>query len=111
MCVDVGPVDVDVCYLYLPPCPACGTTLVLCPSLRSLSSSYELALMAADCNVPKTHLQATTGPDAPKWAQAMQDELSILADQNVWDFVPTPTNHNTVRSKWVFKSKEALLAT
>ena len=67
--------------------------------------------MAADCNVPKTHLQATTGPDAPKWAQAMQDELSILADQNVWDFVPTPTNHNTVRSKWVFKSKEALLAT
>ena len=29
---------------------------------------YELALMAADSNEPKTHLQATIGPDAPKWA-------------------------------------------
>ena len=66
---------------------------------------YELALIAADANEPKTHLQASTGPDAPQWAKAMQDELQILADQNVWDVVPTPANRNIVGSKWVFKIK------
>jgi len=56
---------------------------------------YELALMAADSHEPSTY----QGPDAPKWDQAMQAELKILADQNVWDVVTTPANRNIVGSK------------
>jgi len=66
---------------------------------------YELALMAADFHEPNTYQQAKIGPDASKWDQARQAELKILADQNVWDVVPTPANRDIIGSKWVYKIK------
>ena len=49
--------------------------------LRLCAQAYNIFfyfLKYADANEPKTHLQASTGPDAPKWAKAMQHELQIL---------------------------------
>jgi hypothetical protein len=65
----------------------------------------ELALMAVDSQEPSNYKQAIACSDAPKWSDAMKDELKILMDQGVWEVVPTPANHNIVGSRWVFKIK------
>lgn len=65
----------------------------------------DLALLASDTKEPQTYAQAISCSDSPRWFQAMRAELSVLADQGVWEVVPTPLNHNIVGSKWVFKDQ------
>jgi len=54
---------------------------------------------------PRTHNQAISCSDAPKWLQAMQEELDLLKDQNAWTIVPEPKNRNIVGCRWVYKIK------
>jgi len=44
----------------------------------------------------RTHNQAISCSDAPKWFQAMQEELDLLKGQNVWTIFPEPKNRNIV---------------
>ena len=54
------------------------------------------ALLTTEEYEPRTHNQATSCVDAPKWFQAMQEELDLHKDQNVWTIVPEPKIHNIV---------------
>jgi len=54
------------------------------------------ALLTTEEYEPRTHNQAMSCSDAPKWFQAMQEELDLRKDQNVWTIVPEPKNRNMV---------------
>jgi len=63
------------------------------------------ALLTTEEFEPHTHNQAISCSDAPKWFQALQEELDLLKDQNVWTIVPEPKNRNIVGCRWVYKIK------
>jgi len=63
------------------------------------------ALITTEEDEPHTNNQAISCSDAPKWFQAMQEELDILIDQNVWTIVLEPKNRNIVDCRWVYKIK------
>jgi len=44
-------------------------------------------------------------PDASDWSQAMNTELNMLRELNVWSLVPTPANARVIPTQWVFTKK------
>ncbi|CAL2249725.1 unnamed protein product [Prunus armeniaca] len=40
-----------------------------------------------------------------EWFLAMQEELNQFVRNDVWYFVPRPTNTNVIGTKWIFKNK------
>lgn len=56
-------------------------------------------------NEPKTYKQAMNSPDAPKWEQAMKEELDSLKKLGTWILVPRPKDVKPITAKWVFKIK------
>jgi len=69
------------------------------------STLLATALAVNECE-PTTFKQATSCADAPRWITAMQTELKLMKEQNVWTVVPIPSNHNIVDCKWVYKIKK-----
>ena len=65
-----------------------------------------VALLSSTSSDPKTYQQASSGPDAAKWASAMDIEYKSLMEHETWTLVSRPANQNVVSSKWVYKVKE-----
>jgi hypothetical protein len=54
---------------------------------------------------PKTFKQATTGPLASKWHQAMEEEMDALRRNKTFDVVQRPKGRKITGCKWVYKIK------
>jgi hypothetical protein len=54
---------------------------------------------------PSSYREATTGPNAAKWKEAMQEEVTSLLKNNVWELVPLPRGRTPISCKWVYKIK------
>ena len=63
------------------------------------------ALCAAELEEPKTMTEARRRPDASKWLQAAQDEMSSLIEHDTWALTKPPPGSKIIGSKWVFKIK------
>jgi len=62
--------------------------------------------LAVSESEPKTFKQATSCADAPRWYTAMQEELDLMKEQDVWTVVLIPSSrHNIVDCRWVYKIK------
>lgn len=61
------------------------------------------ALYVAECNVPTTYQEAISGPEASKWAEAIEDELDAHKKNGTWKIVPRKSGEKSIDSKWVFK--------
>ncbi len=50
---------------------------------------------------------ATTSPECSEWTQAMEAEMKLLKDNDVWEIVKihVPAGKKGVGSKWVYKIK------
>lgn len=57
---------------------------------------------ALDVSEPTCFTEANKNPE---WQRAMAHELTALAQNQTWDLVPCPNNHNIVGCKWVYKVK------
>jgi hypothetical protein len=44
--------------------------------------------------------------DDPDWVNAMHEELSNFTHNEVWELVKRPSDHNIIRTKWVFRNKQ-----
>jgi hypothetical protein len=44
--------------------------------------------------------------DDPDWVNAMHEELNNFAHNEVWELVKRPSDHNVIRTKWVFQNKQ-----
>jgi len=66
---------------------------------------FACTLLTTEEYKPRTHNEAISCLDAPKWFQAMQEELDLLKDQNVWTIVFELKNGNIVGCRWVYKIK------
>jgi hypothetical protein len=42
--------------------------------------------------------------DDPNWVNAMHEELSNFAHNEVWELVKRPSDHNVIGTKWVFRN-------
>ena len=49
--------------------------------------------------------EARKRPDASKWLQASQDEMSSLIEHDTWLLTKPPSGRKIIGSKWVFKIK------
>ena len=62
-------------------------------------------LCAAELEEPKTMSEARKRPDASKWLQAAQDEMSSLIEHDTWSLTKLPPGRKIIGSKWAFKIK------
>lgn len=54
---------------------------------------------------PDTYQQAIQCPQASKWEQAMEEELSALHENETWTLCPRPPNRNIIGTRWIYKVK------
>lgn len=54
---------------------------------------------------PQTFSQAIASPEADKWKNAMQEELTALAVNKTWKLVDLPEGKKPIDNRWVFKIK------
>ena len=53
-----------------------------------------------------TYSEAIMSKDRSKWEEAMNEEISSLAENNVWKLVSLPPNCKAIDSRWVFRVKQ-----
>ena len=51
---------------------------------------------------PETFTQAS---EDPYWVKAMEEEMSQIDKNEIWELVPCPKDKNIIGTKWVFKNK------
>lgn len=54
---------------------------------------------------PTTLTQAMARPDWPKWKEAIDGELALMAKYDVWDVFEEPNDTNIIGCRWVFRIK------
>ena len=42
---------------------------------------------------------------ASDWQQAMEDEIKVMKERNVWELVPRPNNKKILGNRWVYTTK------
>ncbi|KAL7304754.1 hypothetical protein TKK_0002986 [Trichogramma kaykai] len=60
----------------------------------------------SDVFEPSTYDEATSGPDAEKWQDAIRQELQSLEKNGTWTLVPRPKDRKVIDSRWVFRFQE-----
>lgn len=81
-----------------------GALLSHIPS--SLLYSYSAALFSSGTHqVPATHKEAMSRPDANQWNAAEQTELAQLKKLQVARLVPLPVGARLLPSRWVYSHK------
>ncbi|GAB1600790.1 hypothetical protein Ahia01_000357100 [Argonauta hians] len=65
----------------------------------------EWVYMAHNLNDPLTMKEALSGPEKNEWLKAMENEISSLHSNAVWDLTELPSGRKAIGSKWVFKRK------
>lgn len=69
------------------------------------STRLQHAAMIATSEEPSNYKEAIASNDAESWIAAMQEELSSLQNQKVYEIVERTAGMRCVTSKWVFKVK------
>jgi len=63
-------------------------------------------VLAISENEPKTFKQVTSCTNASRWYTAMQEELDLMKEQDIWTVIPILSpKHNIVDCRWVYKIK------
>ncbi|KAL0349923.1 UNVERIFIED_CONTAM: hypothetical protein Sradi_4141500 [Sesamum radiatum] len=75
---------------------------------RNTPPSYEIEdesfiCVSMDIDEPTTCEEVVTSPNANAWITAMKEEMSSMANNNVWELVDLPTRRKTTGNKWVLK--------
>jgi hypothetical protein len=60
---------------------------------------------AKDVEEPASFSEALHSPDRDEWMTAMQEEMSSMDKNNVWELVDLPPRRKTIENKWVLKVK------
>ena len=60
---------------------------------------------AKDVDESASFSEALHSPDRDEWKIAMQEKMSSMDKNNVWELVDLPPRRNTIRNKWVLKVK------
>uniref|UniRef100_A0A2N9HAG0 Integrase catalytic domain-containing protein n=1 Tax=Fagus sylvatica TaxID=28930 RepID=A0A2N9HAG0_FAGSY len=60
---------------------------------------------AKDVDEPASFSEALHSPDRDEWMTAMQEEMSSMDKNNVWELVDLPPGRKTIGNKWVLKVK------
>jgi hypothetical protein len=60
---------------------------------------------AKDVDEPASFNEVLHSPDMDEWMTAMQEEMSSMDKNNVWELVDLPPGHKTIGNKWVLKVK------
>ncbi|KAL0313189.1 UNVERIFIED_CONTAM: Retrovirus-related Pol polyprotein from transposon TNT 1-94 [Sesamum radiatum] len=60
---------------------------------------------SVDIDEPATYEKAVTSPNANEWITTMEEEMSSMAKNNVWEQVDLPAGRKTIGNKWVLKIK------
>lgn len=72
-------------------------------SYSNLSSTYKsFTLVTATDYEPQTYNEVV---QVTEWFQAINEELTALEANNIWNVVPLPKGRKALGSKWVFKIK------
>jgi hypothetical protein len=56
-------------------------------------------------NIPNTYDEAITSPEAFKWKNAMNEEMTALEDNDTYELTPVPEGRSVVGGRWVFAVK------
>ena len=70
-----------------------------------LSAVEDMVTSVLDIPEPKTYYAALHSKESAQWQQAMDEELSSLEENEVWDEVDRPEGVKVVGGKWVLKVK------
>ena len=54
---------------------------------------------------PRSFQEAKESEEAEKWAKAMDEELSALQRNEVWELVRAPADRQPIDCKWIYKLK------
>jgi len=73
----------------------------------SADTSYNIVQFAgvASGADPRNYKSAMSAPDADKWTEACNNEVSTLIANGTWELVELPPGAKVVNSGWVFKVK------
>ncbi|GBN65093.1 Retrovirus-related Pol polyprotein from transposon TNT 1-94 [Araneus ventricosus] len=58
-----------------------------------------------EVRIPRTYKEAIKVPEASKWEDAMNRELKVMHERNVWEFVKPPKDAKTLGNRWVYTLK------
>ncbi|GFU68779.1 retrovirus-related Pol polyprotein from transposon RE1 [Trichonephila clavipes] len=64
-------------------------------------SEQQEALMV-EVTIPNCYKQAIRSRDASKWHDAMDKEINLMKERNVWDLVDHPDNIKILENRWVY---------
>ena len=64
-----------------------------------------------DDDDPTTFAEAMHYSQATLWYAAMEEELSFMAQNGVWNLIEGTSDMKPIRNKWVFKTKRDSKAT
>ncbi|GFW38759.1 retrovirus-related Pol polyprotein from transposon RE1 [Trichonephila clavipes] len=67
-------------------------------------SEQQEALMV-EVTIPNCYKQAIRSRDASKWHDAMDKEINVMKERNVWDLVDHPDNIKILENRWVYTIK------
>jgi len=68
-------------------------------------NDYETGFIISLDNEPTSYAEAMRKEDADKWKEAINNELSLLNENNTWTISKLPEGKKAINSKWVFKVK------
>lgn len=54
---------------------------------------------------PQNYKEATEGPKAPKWGEAMKEEINRLKELDIWTLCDRPQGKTVIGSTWKYKIK------
>ena len=66
----------------------------------------ELDFDTSPASDPMTYKDAVTCPQSSIWVNAMQDEISSMDHNGVWELEELPTGCKPIGCKWVYKTKK-----
>ncbi|GBN04106.1 Retrovirus-related Pol polyprotein from transposon TNT 1-94 [Araneus ventricosus] len=58
-----------------------------------------------EVRIPRTYKEAIKVPEASKWEDAMNQELKVRYERNVWELVKPPKDAKTLGNRWVYALK------
>ena len=55
---------------------------------------------------PRNVFEALSYPAKGEWIKAMEEEMTSMRSNHVWELVNLPKGHKAIRNKWVLKIKQ-----
>ena len=55
---------------------------------------------------PLTYNEATKSPLSKQWIKAIEEEINILTERNIWKYVYLLENANIIGTKFIYKTKK-----